>query len=127
MSTYSLRAAEVVQEYKQASYRMIDITITSVDGRFRSGALSYTVTASDGTATARSFMASLSPNGKEIHAFFTTDAFAAMPGPINFEFSYGAPIGTIANVNLPAIMTQLPAFIVAFGYPNADNALVDAP
>jgi hypothetical protein len=122
MSTYSLRAAEVIGQYNDTNFKMIDVTITVEDGRLKSGALSYTVTATNGVATVESFMAYLSPDGKEIHAFFTTDAFAGMSMPINFELSYGAPIGTIDNINLPAILTPLPAFLAALGYPNADNA-----
>jgi len=122
MSTYSLRAAEVVAQYDETNYKMIDIIITCDDGKFIVGALSYQVTARDGATTAESFMAAVAPNEKELHAFFTTDAFAGMPGPITFEFSYGEPIGTIENVNIPAILTPLPAFLAALGYPNADNA-----
>jgi tetrahydromethanopterin S-methyltransferase subunit B len=121
MSTYSLRAAEVVKEYGNAKYKMIDVTITFEDGAFASGALSHRVTATDGSTTARSLMASLSPNGKEIHAFFTTDAFAAMSGPIRFEFFYGFPLGAIENVNMAAILQQLPPFLAALGVPDADN------
>lgn len=122
MSTYSLRAAEVVGQYDETNYKMIDVTITAVDGKFPIGALSYHVKASAGSTTAESLMASVSPNGKEIHAFFTTDAFAGMTGPIDFEFSYGEPIGVVGNVNIAAILTPLPAFLVAMGLPNADNA-----
>jgi hypothetical protein len=122
MSTYSLRASEVVAEYNETSYKMIDITITAEDGKFHVGALSHQVTASDGIHTTESFMASVSLNGKELHAYFTTDAFDQMSGPINFEFSYGSPIGTIENVDVESILTPLPAFLAALGYPNADNA-----
>jgi hypothetical protein len=120
MSTYSLRAAEVVKEYDNALYKMIDVTITFEDGVFVCGALSYRVTATDGSTTANSLMAFLSQNGKEIHSFFTIDAFAAMSGPISFEFSYGHPLGTIDNVNMVTILQQLPPFL-AVTVPNADN------
>ena len=122
MSTYSLRAAEVIEPYDETNYKMIDITITVDDGKFDIGALSYRVTASDGSTTVTSFKASVSLNGKELHAYFTTDAFAGMAGPINFEISYGVPIGTIENVNIAAILTPLPALLAALGFPNADNA-----
>jgi hypothetical protein len=122
MSTYSLRAAEVVMPYDETNYKMIDVTITADDGKFTIGALSYQVTASDGSSTAESFMSSVSQNGKEIHAYFTTDAFAGMSGPIDFELSYDAPIATIENVNIPAILTPLPTFLAALNFPNADNA-----
>lgn len=123
MSTYSLSAAEVISQYNETDFKMIDVTITADDGKkFAVGALSYLVTASDGSSTAESFMASVSPNEKELHAFFTTDAFAAMPGPINFEFSYGEAIGSIENVDIPAILTPLPALLAGLGVPDADNA-----
>jgi hypothetical protein len=122
MSPYSLRAAEVVAEYDDTSYKMIDVTISLDEGKFIVGALSYRVTANDGSTTAESFMTSVSPNGKEIHAYFTIDAFADMPGPIDIEFSYGEPIGTIEDVNIAAILKPLPAFLADMGYPDADNA-----
>ncbi|HEX8130607.1 MAG TPA: hypothetical protein VF527_16010 [Pyrinomonadaceae bacterium] len=126
MSTYSLRAAEVVSQYDETNLNMIDITITFEDGKFMVGALSYQVTASDGSNTAESFMASVSPNGKELHAFFTTDAFDGMSGLVTFEFSYGEPIGTIENVDVPAILTPLPTFLAALNFPDADNAWLAA-
>jgi hypothetical protein len=122
MSTYSLRAAEVVAQYNDANYKMIEVTITVDEGKFMIGALSYRVTASDGVTTAESFMAFASPNGKEIQAYFTTDAFTGMAGPITVEVSYGAPIFAIENVKIAAILTPLPAFLAALGYPDADNA-----
>jgi hypothetical protein len=145
MSTYSLRAAEVIAEYDDTSYKMIDVTITADDGKFMTGALPYHVTArnasiitasdgitasdritaSDDPSTVESFMTYLSQNGKEIHAFFTTDAFAEMSGRVNFEFSYGVPIGTINNVDIHTILTPLPPFLADLGYPDADNDLLD--
>jgi hypothetical protein len=122
MSTFSVRATEVIAEYDDTNHKMIDVTITTDDGKFPVGALSYHLTASDGSTTAESFMASASPNGKEIHAFFTTDAFAGMPGLVTLEISYGEPIFTIEDVNIQAILTPLPAFLAALGYPDADNA-----
>ena len=122
MTTYSLSAAEVVGQYAETNLKMIDVTITRDEGRFFVGALSYEVTASDGSATAQSFMASVTPNGKELHAFFTTDAFAGMAGPVTFVFSYGEPVGSVENVDIPAVLTPLPALLAGLDVPDADNA-----
>jgi hypothetical protein len=123
MSNYSLRIAQVAGAYDEESRVMIDVTITDQDGRFFEGATPFEAIARDGSRTLHSFMAFLSPNGKELHAFFTTDAFGVFPGSFDLDFGYlGKVIGTIENVNTstsPPI--ALAPFYVALGLPNADN------
>lgn len=122
MSTYSLRLAQVAGSYDQTPMVMIDATITADAGRFFEGALLFEATARDGSTTVDSFMAFLSPNGKELHAFFTTDAFGVFAGLFDLDFGYGGRIiGTIANVDISTLIPLAPDY-VAMGLPNADNA-----
>jgi hypothetical protein len=123
MGTYSLRIAQVAGAYDEESRVMIDATITDQDGRFFEGATPFEVIARDGSRTLHSFMAFLSPNGKELHAFFTTDAFGVFPGSFDLDFGYlGKVIGTIENLNTSVTPPlALPPFYVALGLPNADN------
>lgn len=122
MSTYTLRIALVAGSYDQTPLVMIDATIRDVDGRFYEGALPFEATARDGSTTVRCFMAFLSPNGKELHAFFTTDAFGAFTGLFDLDFGYsGKVLGTIANVDISTLIPLSPSDL-ALGLPNADNA-----
>jgi len=122
MSTYSLRIAQVAGSFDETPMVMIDATITAVDGRFYEGAVPFEAIARDGATAVQSFMAFLSPNGKELHAFFTTDAFAVFPGLFDLDFGYlGRVVGTIQNVDISTLI-PLPLSDVALGFPNADNA-----
>jgi hypothetical protein len=122
MSTYSLRIARVVGSYNETPLVMINATITIDQGRFAEGAFPFEAIARDDSNTVRSFMAFLSPNGKELHAFFTTDAFAAFPGLFDLDFGYrGRIIGTIQNVDIAAL-SPLDPFYATLGLPDADNA-----
>jgi hypothetical protein len=123
MSTNSLRLALVAGSYNETPLVMIDATITAVDGRFYEGAAPFEAIARAGSTTVHSFMAFLSPNGKELHAFFTTDAFAVFPGLFDLDFGYlGRVVGTIQNVDISTALIPLPPADVALGLPNADNA-----
>jgi hypothetical protein len=122
MSTYSLQIALVAGSYDETPMVMIDATITADTARFYSGAVPYEAIARNGSATVRSFMAFLSPNGKELHAFFTTDAFGVFAGLFDLDFGQrGSVIGTIPNVDI-ATLIPLSPFQAALGLPNADNA-----
>jgi hypothetical protein len=122
MSTYILRIAQVAGAYDEESRVMIDTTITDQDGRFYEAATPFEAIARDGSTTLHSFMAFLSPNGKELHAFFTTDAFGVFPGLFSLDFGYlGKVIGTIENVNISTQLIPLAPFYVAMALPNADN------
>ncbi len=122
MSTYSLRIARVVGSYNETPLVMIDVTITNDNGRFYEGAMPYSATARDATTTVQAFMAFLSPNGKQLHAFFTTDAFSVFPGPFHIDFGTVARvIGTIENIDIAVLVPLAPDY-VAFGLPDADNA-----
>ncbi len=122
MSTYSLRIAQVVGSYDEAPMIMIDATITADTGRFLEGAMPFEAIARDGTSTVHSFMAFLSPNGKELHAFFTTDAFGVFPGLFDLDFGpVGRVLGTIQNVDISTLIPLAPDY-VALGLPDADNA-----
>ena len=122
MSTYTLRIALVAGSYDETPLVMIDATITNVDGRFYEGAVPYEAIARDAATEVHSFMAFLSPNGKELHAFFTTDAFTVFPGLFDIVFGpLGSEIGTIENVDIATLVPLSPAD-VALGLPNADNA-----
>lgn len=126
MSIYSLRIAQVAGSYDETPLIMIDAIITAEDGRFTEGALPFEATARDGSTTVSSFKAFLSPNGKELHAFFTTDAFGAFPGLFDIDFGYrGRVVGTIQNVDISTLI-PLPPFYAALGLPNADNAWLAA-
>lgn len=121
MSSYSLRIAQVVGSYDGIPMIMIDATITS-DTRFFEGAIPFQATGRDGTNSLHSFMSFLSPNGKELHAFFTTDAFGVFPGLFDLDFgTRGRVIGTIQNVDITTLIPLAPDF-VPLGLPNADNA-----
>jgi hypothetical protein len=123
MSTYSLRIALVVGSYDDTPLVMIDATVTDVDGRFYEGALPFEAVARDGTTTVRSFMAFLSPNGKELHAFFTTDAFEVFAGLFDLDFGrVGRVIGTIEGVDISTALVPLEPSAAALGLPDADNA-----
>lgn len=122
MSTYSLRLALVAGSYNETPLVMIDATIRNEDRRFYEGALPFEAIARDGTTAVRSFMAFLTPNGKELHAFFTTDAFDVFPGLFDLDFgNVGRVIGTIENVDISTLI-PLPPSDAALGLPNADNA-----
>lgn len=123
MSTYSLQLKLTVGSYDKAPMVMIDATITADTSRFYEGALPFEAIARHGATAVHSFMAVLSPNGKELHAFFTTDAFGVFPGG-EFDLDFGTleqSLGTIESVDLSTLI-PLPAFAVALGLPNADNA-----
>jgi hypothetical protein len=124
MSTYTLRIAQVAGSYDETPMVMIDATITDVNGRFFEGAVPFEAIARDGLATVHSFMAFLSPNGKELHAFFTTNAFEVFPGTFDLDFGLrgGRVIGTLENVDISASLIPLTPAEVALGLPNADNA-----
>jgi hypothetical protein len=122
MSAYSLQIAQVVESYDETPMIMIDATITAGTGRFSEGALPFEAIARDGSTTVHSFMAFLSPNGKELHAFFTTDAFEVFPGLFDLDFGYrGRVVGTIQSVDISTLI-PLPPFYATLGLPNADNA-----
>jgi hypothetical protein len=126
MSTYSLRLALVVGSYNETPMVMIDATVTDVNGRFTEGALPFEAAARGGATEVHSFMAFLSPNGKELHAFFTTDAFDVFPGSFDLDFgTVGHVIGTIEGVDI-STLTPLAPFYAALGLPNADNAWLAA-
>lgn len=124
MSTYSLRIAQVAGLYDETPMVMIEATITDVNGRFSEGAMPFEAVARDGSSTVHSFMAFLSPNGKELHAFFTTNAFDVFPGTFDLDFGLrgGRVIGTIEDVDITASLIPLAPAEVALGLPNADNA-----
>ncbi len=123
MSIYSLRIAQVAGSYDETPMIMIDATITDVNGRFYEGAVPFEAIARDGASTVHSFMAFLSPNGKELHAFFTTDAFEVFPGTFDLDFGLRGEqvIGTIEDVDITASLIPLTPSEVALGLPNADN------
>ncbi|HKP52944.1 MAG TPA: hypothetical protein VJ183_09855 [Chloroflexia bacterium] len=101
---------------------MIDATITADSGRFSEGALPFEATARDGSTIVHSFKAFLSPNGKELHTFFTTEAFEVFPGLFDLDFGFrGRVIGTFENVDISTALIPLPSFYAALGLPNADN------
>lgn len=123
MSTFSLDAAEVLQVFRGTEYRMIDLRITFVDGKFEHRAMPFTVAVSGGNERVESFFTLLSPDGKVMHGYFTTDAFTVFTGNVDVSFGYlGQPIGGIANVSISAILVPLPSFLAAIGAPDADNA-----
>lgn len=122
MTTYSFRIAQVAGSYDETPMIMIDATITAEDGCFSEGALPFEAIARDGAHEVHSFMALLSPNGKELHAFFTVDAFAIFPGLFALEFGpRGRVVSTIENVDIAALVPLDPLY-AALGLPNADNA-----
>lgn len=123
MSTYSLQLKLTVGSYEKVPMVMIDVTITADTSRFYEGALPFEATARNGATAVHSFMAVLSPNGKELHAFFTTDAFGVFPGgTFDLDFgNLGRVRGTIENVNI-SILSPLPPIYAGLGLPNADNA-----
>jgi hypothetical protein len=119
---YSLRLALVPGSYAEQSLYMIDAAVTAVDGRFLESAAPYEVVAHDAVNSVSAFMAFLSPNGKELHAFFTTDAFTVFPGTFDLDFGrLGTVLGTIPNVDIATLIPLSPSF-AALGLPNADNA-----
>jgi hypothetical protein len=121
MTIYNLSIAKVAGSYDETPMIMIDATITAGDGRFNQGALPFEAIARDGTNEVHSFMAFLSPNRKELHAFFTVDAFAIFPGLFALEFGpRGRVVGTIQNVDIAGLISLDPLF-AALGLPNADN------
>ena len=122
MNTYNLRIARVVGAYDETPLNMIDATITHNTGRFYEGAVPYEATARDGSTTVSSFMAFLSPNGKELHAFFTTNAFGVFAGLFDFDFGrVGETLGTFHGVDISIELIPLPPDIVALGLDDADN------
>lgn len=126
MSTYNVRIAQVAGSYDEIQMIMIDATITYEDGRFSQGALPFEAIARDGANELHSFMAFLSPNGKELHAFFTVDAFTVFPGLFAIEFGpHGQVVGTVQNVDIAGIIPLDPSF-AALGLPNADNTWLSA-
>jgi hypothetical protein len=101
---------------------MVDAIITADGGRFSEGARPFEAIARDGQSALHSFMAFLTPNGKQLHAFFTTDAFGAFPGLFDLDFGYaGRVIGTVENVD-PATVSPLAPADAALGLPDANNA-----
>ena len=122
MTTYSLQLARVAGSYNETPMVMVDATVTAGEGRFSEAASPFEAVARDGASAVRSFMAFLTPNGKQLHAFFTTDAFTVFPGTFDLDFGYmGDVIGTIEHVD-PATISPLSPADAALGLPNADNA-----
>lgn len=120
MSTYTLVAAEVLQVFRGIEYRMIDLQITSVDGKFQHRAMPFRVTVRDGNTSVEAFHTRLSPDEKALHGYFTTNAFAAFPGNVDVSFGYEEqPIDGIADVSIAVV--SLPPFLAALGRPAADN------
>lgn len=123
MSNFNLDATEVLQVFRGTEYRMIDLQITFVDGKFEHRAMPFMVAVSVDSQRVESFFTLVSPNGKVMHGYFTTDAFTVFTGNVDVSFGYlGQPIDGIANVSISAILVPLPTFLAAIGAPDADNA-----
>lgn len=122
MSNFTLRLAKVVGIHDETPMVMIDAAITHELGRFHESSLPFEAVARDGSHTVPSFRAFLSPNGKALHAYFTTDAFDVFSGSFNLDFGkIGRPIGTIPNVDVSTLIPLAPKY-AALDLPHADNA-----
>jgi hypothetical protein len=120
MDTFILDAAEVLQTFRGTEYRMIDLRITCVNGRFEHRSLPFKVAVSNESQRVEAFFVLLSPDGKAMHGYFTTDAFTVFTGSVDVSFGYlGQPIGNITDISISA--APLPSYLAAIGAPNANN------
>jgi hypothetical protein len=123
MAEYEFHLARTLGSFDEDLLIMIEAVLTNVDERFRERELPYRAVAADGVNSVESFMAYITANGKELIAFFTTDAFSAFAGPFDIEFSYpGESIHTVTGIDIATMLSPLDPEINPADFPNADNA-----
>ncbi|MFT6442724.1 MAG: hypothetical protein ACJASQ_002339 [Crocinitomicaceae bacterium] len=123
MASYSFILEEFVQDFNSDERQIIILTITNIDSIFVEDSERPFASVYDGILTADNFMMQLSPNKKESHFYFTSDAFAGFAASADISFGVGSLIlDEFTGVNLGTAVVPLNSLLASIGAPDGDNA-----
>lgn len=99
--SYTLELSEILRELSNGNtYKLLQLKITFVAGKFQHRSLPTKVAVGDGTNLVAAIGNGLSGNQKHLYAYFTTDAF------IGFSSNSYVLVGIHNDIN----STQIPGF-----------------
>lgn len=123
MENFTIGIVQVINTFNNELFKMININVRIINGKFPIRALEEYVSVTDGNTRVSCFMANISGNQKEINASFTTNAFTIFSGNVNIEFGYGNEImGVFENFDIHNNILPLNPIFADVNAPNADNA-----
>jgi hypothetical protein len=101
---YTYKIRQVLNEYDEQLYKMIEIKIISSDQPFRYKAKTLMVVVKDSANAVYGKLIKLSGNQKEQLSYFAVNAFASLSSPISIVFGFvGEEVHTFSNVNIQNI------------------------
>lgn len=120
--SYTYQATEIINDFEQNLYKMIEIRVLSSNDKFQHRAIPIWLSVEDNNNVANGFSFALSGNQKELIAYFTVDAFTGFSHNSSILFGYGTEVisgfGNFSPQNIP----PLPDFLASIPHSIADNA-----
>lgn len=119
--SYTCEISHVLQEYDGNLYKMILVKIVNSNGNFAIQESTTSVIVDDGSNQAYNFMYNITGNKKELHAYFTTDAFTGFGSSSTVKFTTALlGVEKILGVDVTAILA-LPTHLTSYTYTDADS------
>lgn len=122
MTDLNLQIARTIGTYDETTLIMNEAVIINNDALFPERAAPYTVVARDDTNEVHAFMAFVAPNGRQMLAYFTTDAFDVFSGEFVLEVSVLGFVEALTMGIRATDIAPLPPDLASLGLPVADNA-----
>jgi hypothetical protein len=120
--SYTYEIKETLTEFSGALYRVIELKLVNVEGKFTHFSLPIEVKVSDGTLEVQSFKTTISGNQKELIACFTVDAFTGFSSSSSIAYGYGGEFEEVVTGVDVTSVPSLPLYYASTPYTDATNA-----
>jgi hypothetical protein len=128
MDNFNISFSRTLYTFNEQLYSVIKANISIISGTFTHRAERLFVFAFNSTNTVEAFSCMISPNKKNINAFFTIDAFNVFSGNTSIGFGYGiVPIHIFENIDINnSTIEPLDPLISGISALDADNAWLES-